>query len=157
VTRIQPVADAFGVVRGGPRRAWWTHLRPRLFNGIGISYEIPQWRLRAWNVAFIAAEVGLAVWAHSSGMSWADIAGEFTGLFAAGAGWVFGALPVLTYRADLRHAADVARWQADAALVEAEVERRHFKRYGVDISRVAYRAAMQAAGELAPERELVAA
>jgi hypothetical protein len=68
VTRIQPVADAFGVVRGGPARAWWPHLRPRLFNGIGISYEIPQWRLRAWNVAALAFAAGDLYVAHRLGL-----------------------------------------------------------------------------------------
>lgn len=131
--------DDQGIVRSGPRRAWWPNLRPRVFDGLGISLEIPRWRLRAWNVAFAAGETVGAAWAHACGWSWTDLAGVTASASAAGAAWIFGALPVLAYRSDLRHAAEVAQWQAEAALVEAEVERRFLAR-GVDISRAAMRA-----------------
>lgn len=152
--RYEATRDDQGIVRTGPVGAWWANLRPRAANGIGISYEAPRWRMCAWNVMFVTGEAVGAAWLHRSGFSWTEVGAVYASAFTAGIGYIFGALPVLAYRLEQVHAADLAQWQADAALVEAEVQRRHLARYGVDISRAAMRARLE---EFAPEAEKVAA
>lgn len=131
------VTDTRGVTRIGPVRAWWPNLRPRLFDGLGISYEVPRLRAWAWNAEFVAGEAVGTVWVHACGFTWAEIAAGAAWTAAAGTAYIFTVLPYLAFLVRRRHEVQVLRWQADAAVVEAEVVSRFFVAHGVDISRAA--------------------
>jgi hypothetical protein len=73
-------------------------------NGIGITAEVPAWRSIAWNVLFVAVEVGLICWAHVVvGVSWTSIGLALGGVAVLGAGLVRYVVLVGAPRAIRRH------------------------------------------------------
>ena len=120
--------DEHGGVRSGPAGAWWAELTERPTHRLGdvrVSVELPAGRAVAWNLALLAVEAGLAVWAHSQGVSWASLAVGVGVVLAAGVVLVAWFVTVYTPRARRRerarlHAAhEQARSRTDRAPVAA--------------------------------------
>ncbi len=125
--------DEHGGVRSGPAGAWWAELTERPTHRLGdvrVSVELPAGRAVAWNLALLAVEAGLAVWAHSQGVSWGSLALGVGVVLAAGVVLVAWFVTVYTPRARRRerarlHAAhEQARSRTDRTPVAAPAPRR---------------------------------
>ena len=102
--------DEHGGVRSGPSGAWWTELTERPTHRLGdvrASVELPSGRAVAWNLAFLAVEAGLAVWAHSQGVSWGSLALGVGLVIGAGVALVAWFVTVYTPRARRRERARI--------------------------------------------------
>src|SRR4051812_23823996 len=54
-------------------------------NRIGITEEVPRWRMIGWNFVFVAVEAALICWAHfDAGVSWTAIGLGLGGVTVAG-------------------------------------------------------------------------
>src|SRR3954470_4295788 len=73
-------------------------------NRIGITDELPRWRMIGWNIVFVAVEASLICWAHfSAGVSWTAIGLGLGGVTVAGVGLTAYVVLVGTPRAIRRH------------------------------------------------------
>src|SRR3954466_13698345 len=77
-------------------------------NRIGITDELPRWRMIGWNIVFVALEASLICWAHfSAGVSWTAIGLGLGGVTVAGVALFAYVALVGTPRAIRRHHAQL--------------------------------------------------